>query len=303
MERFSIITVCLNAQEQIGDTIVSVLSQTCMDFEYIIKDGVSKDGTVSIAQSFAPAFAERGIPYRVITRPDKGIYDAMNQAAQEAQGEWVLYMNAGDLFADKYVLEMVEKSGKLETADIVYGDAINRRDEDGYFYRKAYPLERMRDRLPFCHQSVFARKSLYDQLAYTLRYRLCSDYLFFYHWYQEGKTFACLPIAISIYDRNGVSSNGRAVAQELLTIHEDMPVRDEETIQMLKKEVAGYDKKQPVFRRIWERLVPSQIRKKRRMRILRKKGWKTAEEFLLEKEKTAEGSTIHKNRGKSRKSI
>ena len=292
MERFSIITVCLNAQEQIGDTIVSVLSQTCMDFEYIIKDGISKDGTVSIAQSFAPAFAERGIPYRVITRPDKGIYDAMNQAAQEAQGEWVLYMNAGDLFADKYVLEMVEKSGKLETADIVYGDAIDRRDEDGYFYRKAYPLERMRDRLPFCHQSVFARKSLYDQLAYTLCYRLCSDYLFFYHWYQEGKTFSYLPIAISIYDRHGVSSNGRAVAQELLKIHEDMPVRDEETIQMLKKEVAGYNKKPSASRRIWERLVPPQIRKKRRMYILRKKGWITAEEFLFEKEKN--GGRVNK---------
>ena len=79
MKRFSIITVCLNVEGQISDTIASVLSQTCMDFEYIIKDGVSKDGTVSIAQSFAPAFAERGIPYRVISQPDKGVYDAMNQ--------------------------------------------------------------------------------------------------------------------------------------------------------------------------------------------------------------------------------
>ncbi|MDO5144131.1 MAG: glycosyltransferase family 2 protein [bacterium] len=292
MKKFSIITICLNMEDEIANTITSVLNQTCIDYEYLIKDGLSQDRTVRIAESFAPAFAERGIPYRTISGSDSGIYDAMNQAVSEAQGEWVLYMNAGDLFADQYVLEMVEKSGKLETADIVYGDAIDRKDEDGYFYRKAYPLERMRDRLPFCHQSVFVSQRLYDQLAYSLRYRLCSDYLFFYHWYQAGKRFACLPIAISIYDRHGASSNGRAVAQELLKIHEDMPVRDEETIQMLKKEVAGYDKKPSVLRRIWVRCVPPQIRKKRWMRILRKKGWKTAEEFLLEKERN--GGRVNK---------
>lgn len=282
--KFSIITVCMNAEKTIGDTIRTVLEQTCTDVEYIVKDGGSMDETVCIAKSFVTAFEERGISYQIISKPDRGIYDAMNQAVREAKGGWVLYMNAGDLFADRYVLEMVEQSGMLETSDIVYGDRIDNADE-GLLYRKAYPLERMRDRIPFCHQSVFAKKSLYDQLEYTLRYRLCSDYLFFYHWYQKGKTFSYLPIAISIYDRHGVSSNGRAVAQELLKIHEDMPVRDEETIQMLKKEVEGYDKKPPAFRRMLARLIPSPIRKMRRKCILRERGWKTAEEFLLEKEK------------------
>lgn len=282
--KFSIITVCMNAEKTIGDTIRTVLEQTCTDVEYIVKDGGSKDETVRIAKSFMPAFEKKGISYRVISKPDRGIYDAMNQAVRDVQGEWVLYMNAGDQFADGYVLETVEESGKLETADIVYGDRIDCADE-GFLYRKAYPLERIRDRLPFCHQSVFAKKCLYDQMEYTLRYRLCSDYLFFYHWYQEGKSFAYLPIAISIYDKHGVSSNGKAVAQELVRIHEDMPVRDEETIQMLKEEVKGYDKKPPVFRRMLARLIPSPIRKMRRKRILRERGWKTAEEFLLEKEK------------------
>ena len=291
MKKFSIITVCLNTENQISETIASVLEQTCTDFEYIIKDGVSKDRTVSVARSFSSAFAERGIPFRVISQPDKGIYDAMNQAAQEAQGEWVLYMNVGDQFADRYVLSMVEQHGDLKAADIVYGDRVESADT-GYLYRKAYPLERMRDRLPFCHQSVFAKKDLYEKLSYPLQYRLCSDYAFFFHWYQEKKRFVYLPIAICIFDRHGVSSDGKAVAQELLKIHEDMPVRDEETIQMLKKEVAGYNKKPSASRRIWERLVPPQIRKKRRMYILRKKGWLTAEEFLFEKEKN--GGRVNK---------
>lgn len=291
MKKFSIITVCLNTEKQISETIASVLEQTCTDFEYIIKDGISKDRTVSVARSFSSAFEEKGIPFRVISQPDKGIYDAMNQATQEAQGEWVLYMNAGDQFADRYVLSTVEKHGNLEAADIVYGDRVESADA-GYLYRKVYPLERMRDRLPFCHQSVFAKKSLYEQLSYSLQYRLCSDYAFFFHWYQEKKRFVYLPIAICIFDRHGASSDGKAVAQELLKIHEDMPVRDEETIQMLKKEVASYDKTPSVSRRIWERLVPSQIRKKRQMYILRKKGWKTEKEFLFEKEKN--GGRVNK---------
>lgn len=124
MIRFTIITICLNMEKEIGKTIDSVLHQTCTDFEYIIKDGISKDRTVGIAESYAPAFAERGIPYRILVQPDKGIYDAMNQATCEAQGEWVLYMNAGDMFASSDVLRMAEQSGKLETADIVYGDRI-----------------------------------------------------------------------------------------------------------------------------------------------------------------------------------
>lgn len=284
MKKFTIITVCLNTENQISETIASVLEQTCTDFEYIIKDGVSKDRTVSIAQSYSPAFAERGIPFRIISQPDKGIYDAMNQAAQVALGKWVLYMNAGDQFADRYVLSMVEQHGHLEAADIVYGDRVESADA-GYMYRKAYPLERMRDRLPFCHQSVFAKKSLYDELPYSLKYRLCSDYAFFFHWYQEEKRFAYLPIAICIFDRHGVSSDGKAVAQELLQIHEDMPVRDEPTIQMLKKEIESYDQTRHSAKWFLAHLIPKKLRAKRRERIQRAAGWRTKEEFLTEKAK------------------
>ena len=117
--KFSIITVCMNAEKTIGDTIRTVLEQTCTDVEYIVKDGGSMDETVCIAKSFVTAFEERGISYQIISKPDRGIYDAMNQAVREAKGGWVLYMNAGDLFADRYVLEMVEQSGMLETSDIV----------------------------------------------------------------------------------------------------------------------------------------------------------------------------------------
>ncbi|MGN0996565.1 MAG: glycosyltransferase family 2 protein [Candidatus Ventricola sp.] len=290
MKRFAIITVCRNAGGTLEDTIRSVLEQTCSDLEYIVEDGMSGDQTLRIAQSFCPAFAQRGIPYRVISRPDRGIYDAMNQAAREARGEWVLYMNAGDRFADRYVLETVLHSGRLEAAEIVYGDKIDHAGS-GYLYQKAHPIERMRDRLPFCHQSVFVRKALYDQRPYALCYRLCSDYHFFYHWYQEGKTFAYVPIAISIFDRHGVSSDGKAVAQELLRIHEDMPVRDEAVIRMLRDEAARYDAREPLYHRVLAGLIPKAIRQRRWARIQRAKGWMTEEEFMAQKR--ANGGSVN----------
>ena len=122
--KISIITVCLNAETVIRKTIDSVLNQTFSDFEYVIKDGGSKDRTLSIAQSYESAFHDKGIDFRITSCADTGPYDAMNQATCEAQGEWVLYMNAGDMFASSDVLRMAEQSGKLETADIVYGDRI-----------------------------------------------------------------------------------------------------------------------------------------------------------------------------------
>ena len=278
MKKFSIITVCFNAEKEIAATIASILGQTSTDFEYIIKDGASTDRTLSIAESFAPAFAERGIPFRILSQPDHGIYDAMNDALSRVQGQWVLFMNAGDLMADPDVLEMIGSGEALQTADIVYGDTIDHYD-DGYLYRKALPLERMKDRLPFCHQSVYVRKPLYDEHQYSLKYRLCSDYVLFFQWYQQGKRFAHLPMVMSIYDRHGLSSsNGKAVARELLQIHEDMPVRNEETIRMLREEVAGYERLTFRCKRFVTGITPKPLR----LRIWKAKGWKTDDEFAAE---------------------
>lgn len=278
MKKFAIITVCFNAEKEIADTIASILHQSCTDFEYLIKDGGSSDRTLRLAESFAPAFAEKGIPYRILSQPDRGIYDAMNQALSEVQGQWILFMNAGDLMADPYVLEMIGDSKALEAADIVYGDTIDHYD-DGYVRRGALALDRMNDRLPFCHQSVYVRKSLYEERAYPLKYRLCSDYLLFFQWYRQGKRFAHLPMVMSIYDRHGLSSaNGRAVAKELLQIHEDMPDRNETTIRMLREELASYDR----FGFRCRRFIAQRHPRGLWMKLRRAKGWKTEDEFAGE---------------------
>ncbi|MGN0165948.1 MAG: glycosyltransferase family 2 protein [Lachnospiraceae bacterium] len=275
MKLFSIITVCLNAEETIENTIVSVLNQNFTDFEYIIQDGCSNDRTVEIAERYSSAFADRGIQFLIFSEPDKGVYDAMNIATQKAQGQWVLYMNAGDCFADITVLDKVSKYNHMEEADILYGDVILR-DNNMYKYQKADSLDNIRFYMPFCHQSVLVRKNLLQLTPFSLQYKLLSDYLFFLKAYLSNKKFEYITGAISIYDINGLSSNACVCHKERLSIYENMPVRDEEAIIRTKKILHN---EEHLYRYV-RKYVPAKILQKRRDYFARKNGWKTKEEFF-----------------------
>lgn len=130
--KFSIITVALNPGEKLQKTLDSVLCQTCSDYEVIIKDGGSTDGSMDRWREGVPeegvvqvpadtrkpgsGIRERqGVPggagdlsrIRFLEKPDRGIYDAMNQAVQQAAGDFLLFLNCGDMLADRNVLERV----------------------------------------------------------------------------------------------------------------------------------------------------------------------------------------------------
>lgn len=284
MIRFTIITICLNAEDEIAGTIASVLSQTCTEYEYLIKDGVSRDRTVGIAESCAPAFAEKGIPFRVISQPDSGIYDAMNQAILQAQGEWVILMNAGDRFAGRSVLERVEKSGCLEQADVAYGDLILQNGEL-FRYKKADALENIRFALPFGHQSTLTSRALFANQLYSTAYKICSDHNFYLKMYLEGKRFVHFPEAISIFDIHGISSSRKPALLETIRILEEMPVRDEEAIQSLKDELEIRTRKEvrERFARYLMKFVPKRLKMKRWELKRKRDGWKSGAEFFDEK--------------------
>ena len=278
MLKFSIITICMNEEQNIDSTIRSVLKQTYTGYEYIIKDGLSKDRTVEIAQSYASAFAEKGIPYRIISQSDQGIYDAMNQAVQEVHGEWVLFMNAGDLLADASVLQRVNGEACMNEADIVYGDAIDKMD-DLYLRANARDLSWMRFEMPFCHQSCFTRRDLLAKNSFSLEYKICSDFYFYLQRYQEDCRFCYIPLAVSIFDMSGVSSNAESKTQETICILERNPIHDEEAIQHWMSYLKSIRHAEFMHRILW-RFIPKRIRAMRRSFLRRKQGWKTAEEMF-----------------------
>ena len=116
MMKYSIITINYNNKDGLKKTIESVINQSCKDFEYIIIDGGSTDGSVDVIRQYADR-----INYW-ISEPDKGVYNAMNKGVAQAHGEYLNFMNSGDCFSDNSVLENIAHS--LCSYDIVTGKVI-----------------------------------------------------------------------------------------------------------------------------------------------------------------------------------
>ena len=118
----SIITVCFNACNELQNTVKNVLAQEWTNFEYLVIDGASTDDTVSFLEQSTTLFAAKEIPFHFISEKDHGIYDAMNKGTRIASGDWLLFLNAGDLLYKPDVLKKVFEIS--HSADILYGDTI-----------------------------------------------------------------------------------------------------------------------------------------------------------------------------------
>lgn len=175
--KISIITVCLNNQDTIEDTIRSVKSQTHQDVEYIVIDGGSQDQTLSVVGRYRQAIDQ------MVTEPDKGIYDAMNKGIALATGEVIGILNADDLYADDRVLTLVAQAFEDERVDACYGDLlyVSPTDTDQirrYWKTGPVPTEMTAGWMP-PHPSFFVRKRLYaNHGGYRTDMTFSADYEF-----------------------------------------------------------------------------------------------------------------------------
>ena len=174
--KFSVITVCYNAQATIEDTIQSVIAQTYHHVEYIIVDGASKDRTLSIINRYRDRIAT------VVSEPDKGLYDAMNKGLRLATGDYVCFLNAGDSFhEDDTLQQMVHTLRELtELPDVLYGET-ELVDAEGHFVRmrrlqapEHLTWRSFRHGMLVCHQAFFAKRTLAE--PYDLSYRFSADF-------------------------------------------------------------------------------------------------------------------------------
>lgn len=211
MALFSIITTCRNACDCIEKTIRSVLMQDFRDFEYIIMDGLSEDDTLSIAESFRSDFEKAGIPYRIYSERDHGIYEGMNHAVSHAEGDYVNFMNADDCMLKATTLTEAAASvsaalsaKKDDNPSVFYGGAIAVEFGQPYYY--ARDLSLIEKRMPFSHQSVFAPRSLLMRHPFKERFRIGADYDFLLTAYREGCDFYDLNIMVCKVTLDGLSS-------------------------------------------------------------------------------------------------
>ncbi|MBL7952459.1 MAG: glycosyltransferase [Flavobacteriales bacterium] len=203
MARLAIITICYNDREGLSRTFASVFGQSCRDIEYIVVDGGSTDGSVDLIKANAA---------RITTwtsEKDAGIYDAQNKGWYTANAPFVLFLNAGDVFASADVLERTIPM-LTDAVDIVYGDA-QLMDQRGCFAMKTHPQRITSAWLMkevVAHQSQFIRRSLLEKVeGYDLRYPIAADYAFFAQLFWETHLrLRHAGFVISAFDTTGFSS-------------------------------------------------------------------------------------------------
>jgi glycosyltransferase involved in cell wall biosynthesis len=172
---FSIIVPTLNASATLHACLDSVMCQTCRDFELVLVDGGSTDGTLDIANGFAPNLGTR---LAVHCGPDQGVYDAMNRGVGMATGTWLLFLGADDTLHEADTLARVAAFiGEHEPSDLVYGDVIMKSTRSRL--AGVFDLDRLLFETNICHQSIFYRRELFAGIGpYNLRYRVWADWDF-----------------------------------------------------------------------------------------------------------------------------
>ncbi len=173
--KFSIITVTYNAAKVLEDTMQSVVTQTYKNVEYIIVDGGSTDGTISIINKYKEHIS------RVVSEPDKGLYDAMNKGIKLATGDYLCFLNAGDAFHEDDTLQlMVHSISGTQLPEVLYGET-DIVDSEGHFLHKRrlsapaiLTWKSFKKGMLVCHQAFFARRDLIE--PYDLQYRFSADF-------------------------------------------------------------------------------------------------------------------------------
>lgn len=241
--KVTVITTCYNAENCIGKTIESVLKQDFTDYEYIVMDGASKDKTFEIAKSYEKAFKEKGISYLCFSEPDHGIYEGMNHGLAHASGDYINFLNADDTYYDEKVLSSIfdkaifdidkcengsgantignisepscgdgcvasnntyNKTGKTNEPDVIYGDALGL--EFGQYYRHRKDISVIEKKMPFSHQSVFAKREILQKYPLNTKYKIGADYDFLLTAYTNGYKFLDSKVLVCVVTLDGLSS-------------------------------------------------------------------------------------------------
>lgn len=202
--KVTVVTAVLNDAGHIEQTILSVISQTDIEIEYIIVDGGSKDGTLELIGKYKDKIS------LFISEPDRGVYDAMNKGIKYSTGDFVYFLNSGDVLLNPSILSKIKLEELKERNAIIYGNVV-------VAYGNIEALEKPRpffnSKMKFkgigiCHQSMFFPGELIRNEKYDLSYNIAADYDLAYRLWRKGTVFLYKDITIAKYDwGKGISSN------------------------------------------------------------------------------------------------
>lgn len=215
--KLSIITINFNNKEGLQRTIDSVIDQTWRDFEWIIIDGGSTDGSKELIEQYQQYFAYW------CSEPDKGVYNAMNKGIAKAKGEYLQFLNSGDSFHQTNVLEKVS-TYLAQNIDIVYGDLNYVHENANYIV--CYP-EKLSIHYFLSHSighpSSYIKTGLLKNAGYCEDFKIISDWLRFIEWFRDGRIFRHINVLVVDYDTNGISSvNMDLINEENEIVYKDL---------------------------------------------------------------------------------
>jgi glycosyltransferase involved in cell wall biosynthesis len=195
----TIITAVKNGAKTIERTILSVLNQNYQDFEYIVVDGVSTDGTLEILKKYSYRI-------KVISEPDTGIYDAMNKGIVASSGEWVYFLGCDDILYSDLTLSKVFSYDLSET-DVIYGNVEFLNSHQ--IYDGEYDYTKLSLRSP-CHQAVFYKKILFNKYGcFDTVFSTAADYVLHVKTFCGGARWTYINEIIAVYNEKGISFTKR----------------------------------------------------------------------------------------------
>ncbi len=205
--KITIIVVTLNAGDELRATVKSIITQTFRDIEIIVKDGISTDGSLHKLPE-DPRI-------RLICKPDNGIYDAMNQALEEARGEYVLFLNCGDYLYNEHVLENV--AAHIEGPGLlIYGDIYDRTSRSRVASNPEMDEYALFRNVP-CHQACIYDRKVLLMHPFNTKYKVRADYeQFLWCSYIAKVRFVYISEVISSYMGGGFSEEkeNRRISRE-----------------------------------------------------------------------------------------
>ncbi|MGE3613867.1 MAG: glycosyltransferase family 2 protein [Sulfurimonas sp.] len=198
--KVSIITVVYNAKDMIISTIESVVNQTYNNIEFIIIDGASTDGTIDLIKQYSDKISF------FISENDAGIYDAMNKGIKNATGEWITFLNAGDVYINDQVISNIFDNQIYNDEDLIYG-AIALDCPSGMI---VYPKEFTLLNLLFwgtgtlCHQSMFVRQK--SIVNYSEDYKLKGELNWYFDILPRIRKYYIIETATVVYNTQGTGT-------------------------------------------------------------------------------------------------
>lgn len=206
---FSIITPSYQSEKTITETIKSVLNQNFNDYEYIIVDGGSSDNTVSIIESFAQDFKNKGIHYQYFSEKDKGIYDGWNKGVAISNGKWVSFLGSDDEYLPDALQNYFDEIQKSPSINYISSNVeiVNSERKKIGIFGKPFKWDKIIRNMTFAQVGSFHKKDLLQDVGpFSLQYSIVGDLDFYLR--SKGKINAAYLNAVTAkMMNNGVSNS------------------------------------------------------------------------------------------------